>query len=161
MIMVVRCATRQTANIAFEAVRATWYWVRCTRVAPLKPHRLFDMGLEKYVVASAINGMLAQRYPPHLRPLLRNESCRCQPSTCSPVFARSEQTPSRSASKAAIIRFSGRTGIFELISADDRLKDLVKSGTTLIQLQRFCMNEATRGFERGPRARHAGAHHRG
>ena len=111
---------------------------------------MFDMGLEKYVVASAINGMLVRFGPPHLHPMLRDERRR-RLNHC--LFAEYgltvEQTPVAVGCGCHSTGFSGRTGIFELISADDRLKDLVKSeDTTRIQLATV-LHQRYQGLERG------------
>ena len=63
VIMVGEMRDAETANIAFKAA-LTGHMVLSTLHTSSAIEtfvRLFDMGLEKYVVASAINGMLAQR----------------------------------------------------------------------------------------------------
>ena len=88
------------------------------------------MGLERYVVASALNGMLAQR-------LVRRACTQCAYQIDVPENAKSHfETHEIPVEKLLDTMgcdachqtgYSGRIGIFELIEADDELKDLVKS----------------------------------
>ncbi|MGC6418062.1 MAG: GspE/PulE family protein [Bradymonadia bacterium] len=154
VIMVGEMRDAETANIAFKAA-LTGHMVLSTLHTSSAIEtfvRLFDMGLEKYVVASAINGMLAQR-------LVRRICAHCceMKAADAPtidLFAEYglavEQTPVAVGCESCHnTGFSGRTGIFELISADDRLKDLVKSeDTTRIQLATVLHERGHQGLRR-------------
>ena len=154
VIMVGEMRDAETANIAFKAA-LTGHMVLSTLHTSSAIEtfvRLFDMGLEKYVVASAINGMLAQR-------LVRRICTQCYEmkdadASTIDLFAEYgltvEQTPVAVGCESChSTGFSGRTGIFELISADDRLKDLVKSeDTTRIQLATVLHQRGHQGLRR-------------
>ena len=88
--------------------------------------RLFDMGLERYVVASALNGLLAQRL---VRCLCPDCKVVAQPNPLVDEELNLGTTHYEAVGCPAchMTGYSGRTGLFELIETHDELKDLVKS----------------------------------
>jgi type IV pilus assembly protein PilB len=114
--------------------------------------RLFDMGLERYVVASALNGMLAQR-------LVRRVCTQCRKATAVSDDMRSvfdsegiavdhiyEATGCEACNQTG---YAGRTGLFELIIADDALKDLVKADTlSRVELAQRLLDRGHHGLRR-------------
>ncbi|MBV70532.1 MAG: type II secretion system protein GspE [Myxococcales bacterium] len=152
VIMVGEMRDSETANIAFKAA-LTGHLVLSTLHTSSAIEtfvRLFDMGLERYVVASAINGMLAQR-------LVRRVCLKC--CELAPVDDSSKglfdahgidvsRFPRpRGCDQCNQTGYKGRIGIFELISADDQLKDLVKSEqTSRVQLAEFLHRKGHQGL---------------
>ena len=148
VIMVGEMRDAETADIAFKAA-LTGHLVLSTLHTSSAIEtfvRLFDMGLERYVVASALNGMLAQR-------LVRRVCTVCRRSVpitedVRALFASEnievdELYEATGCEHCNHTGYSGRTGLFELIIADDALKDLVKTeNLSRVEL-------AQRLFERG------------
>ncbi len=134
VMMVGEMRDAETADIAFKAA-LTGHLVLSsihTNSAIETFVRIFDMGLERYVVASALEGLLAQR-------LVRRLCARCaQPKPVSKsdlaIFDETLQPPDQVMVPVGCeachgIGYHGRTGIFELIEVDDELMDLMKSET--------------------------------
>jgi type II secretory ATPase GspE/PulE/Tfp pilus assembly ATPase PilB-like protein len=93
--------------------------------------RLIDMGLERFVVASAVRAIVCQRLIRLLCPDCRIE---VQPDEAAIALLRGE-SPARIHVEKGCERcdgtgFRGRTAIFELVEVDDELADLVKSEKT-------------------------------
>jgi len=154
VIMVGEMRDAETADIAFKAA-LTGHLVLSTLHTSSAIEtfvRLFDMGLERYVVASALNGMLAQR-------LVRRVCQACgQPTSVTPdtkllfepfgIDIDSLYT-AVGCDQCHGTGYSGRIGIFELIEADDELKDLVKSeNASRVELAQFLENRGYLGLRR-------------
>ena len=133
VVMIGEIRDLETAQIAVQAsltghlVLATLH----TNDAPGAVTRLIDMGIEPYLLASTLNGVLAQRL---VRKLC--QACRApyEPDAVErSVFgdeAANDSAPERlyKAVGCAACNFSGykgRTGIYELLVADDALRHLV------------------------------------
>ena len=134
VIMVGEMRDAETADIAFKAA-LTGHLVLSTLHTSSAIEtfvRLFDMGLERYVVASALNGMLAQR-------LVRKVCIHCRrlgvvTDDLKAAFEAEDIVLQEFYESAGCEHcngtgYAGRTGLFELIIADDALKDLVKADT--------------------------------
>ena len=132
VVMIGEIRDLETAQIAVQAsltghlVLATLH----TNDAPGAVTRLIDMGIEPYLLASTLNGVLAQR-------LVRKLCAECkspyEPDATGALGLR--QAPSPSASTApsgcGACNFSGyrgRTGIYELLVADDELRHRIHDG---------------------------------
>ena len=135
VIMVGEMRDSETADIAFKAA-LTGHLVLSsihTNSAIETFVRIFDMGLERYVVASALEGLLAQR-------LVRRLCSLCaEPKVLSKseleLFDDTLPRPTTVMSPRGCdgchgIGYIGRTGIFELIEVDDELMDLMKAETS-------------------------------
>jgi general secretion pathway protein E len=136
VVMIGEIRDLETAQIAVQAsltghlVLATLH----TNDAPGAVTRLIDMGIEPYLLASTLNGVLAQRLVRRLCP-----ECRApyEPdATERAVFAsprpsaKAEAAPERlyKAVGCGACNFSGyrgRTGIYELFIADDVTRRLI------------------------------------
>ncbi|MEE2755647.1 MAG: GspE/PulE family protein [Myxococcota bacterium] len=152
VIMVGEMRDAETADIAFKAA-LTGHLVLSTLHTSSAIEtfvRLFDMGLERYVVASAINGMLAQRL---VRRICQN-CCELAPVNDSSKLLFEEHgieishfPRPRGCEQCNQTGYQGRVGIFELISADDQLKDMVKSEqTSRVQLADFLQQKGHQGL---------------
>jgi len=116
VIMIGEIRDVETAQIAIQAsltghlVLATVH----TNDAPSSVTRLIDMGVEPYLLSSSLLGVLAQRL---VRKLCvhcrrRDDNGRWHPVGCE----RCMQTG-----------YKGRTGVYELMSLDDKLRSLIHS----------------------------------
>jgi general secretion pathway protein E len=116
VIMIGEIRDVETAQIAIQAsltghlVLATVH----TNDAPSSVTRLIDMGVEPYLLSSSLLGVLAQRL---VRKLCvhcrrRDDNGRWHPVGCE----RCLQTG-----------YKGRTGVYELMSLDDKLRSLIHS----------------------------------
>ncbi len=154
VIMVGEMRDAETADIAFKA-SLTGHLVLSTlhtNSAIETFVRLFDMGLERYVVAAALNGMVAQR-------LVRTLCTACRTEVSSDEVA-TKLLREHDITEATLFEatgcdscngtgYVGRTGIFELIEADDQLKDLVKSeATTRVELSDFLDGRGYQGLRK-------------
>jgi general secretion pathway protein E len=118
----------ETAQIAVQAsltghlVLATLH----TNDAPGAVTRLIDMGIEAYLLASTLNGVLAQRLVRKLCPECKSPY---EPDTAEKsIFGRSVPDRIYRAVGCGACNFSGykgRTGIYELFMADDQSRHMV------------------------------------
>jgi general secretion pathway protein E len=105
VVMIGEIRDLETAQIAVQAsltghlVLATLH----TNDAPGAVTRLIDMGIEPYLLASTLNGVLAQR-------LVRKVCVECRGAGC------------RTCNTSG---YRGRTGIYELLTVDDELRRLI------------------------------------
>lgn len=127
IIMVGEMRDRESARIAIEAA-LTGHLVLSTlhtNNAPAAPARLVDMGVEPYLVASAIDCVIAQRLARRLC-----TSCR------RPVVVDGMEVGLRRGMKAEVFEpvgcarcrqqgYRGRLGVFEVMSISDEIRSLI------------------------------------
>ena len=128
VVMIGEIRDLETAQIAVQAsltghlVLATLH----TNDAPGAVTRLVDMGIEPYLLASTLNGVLAQRL---VRKLCAECKAPYEPDAAErSVFGRSPADRLYRATGCGACNFSGyrgRTGIYELFTADDELRHLI------------------------------------
>jgi type II secretory ATPase GspE/PulE/Tfp pilus assembly ATPase PilB-like protein len=132
-----------TAEVAFHAA-LTGHLVFSTlhtNSAVAAIARLFDLGLKPYVVATALEAVLAQR-------LVRKicEHCRERAVVDSgvlrklgPVFERGDITSFRGkgCNKCNHTGYSGRVGLYEVLVPDDHMKNMINAGASVIDLSRL------------------------
>ena len=152
VILVGEMRDGETADIAFKAA-LTGHMVLSslhTNSAMETFVRLFDMGLERYVVASALNAMLSQRL---LRKLCTY--CRAEAPFDRDLHEAVGGKPNESleiyhavgCSECYGTGYRGRIGIFELIEVDDELNDIVKSDSlTYVELRHFLEKRGYHGL---------------
>ncbi len=154
VIMVGEMRDAETADIAFKAA-LTGHLVLSslhTGSAIETFVRLFDMGLERYVVASALKGMLGQR-------LVRRLCQRCRRALPDgPELRRQVMAPPGvhvqvygpvGCMGCNHTGYSGRVGIFELIEADDELTDFVKDeSVSRVRLREYLEKRGYMGLAR-------------
>lgn len=143
VIMVAEIRDQETASIATEA-GLTGHFVLSTlhtKNAPGAIVRLLEMGVEPYLIASSLIGVLAQRL---VRQLCQHCKTTYQPS---PALLQSigikEASPSLQLYKGTGCRecnhtgYLGRTGIFELMLVTDYMRQLIlrKSSTAEIEIE--------------------------
>ena len=127
VIMVGEIRDRETAQIAVEAA-LTGHLVLSTlhtRDAPSGLGRLIEMGIEPFMVSSAIDCIVAQRL---VRTLCKN--CKRPQSVPEPVFAAHGLAGAQpfepvGCSRCAGSGYRGRVGVYEVMSVSERLRALI------------------------------------
>jgi general secretion pathway protein E len=115
VIMVGEMRDKETAEIAIQAA-LTGHLVFSTlhtNDAPTGITRLVNMGIEPYLVAATVQGILAQR-------LVRVICTTCRGAGC-PACAETG--------------FKGRTGIFELLEMNEAIRSLVVERAPLVEVR--------------------------
>jgi len=123
VIMIGEIRDYETAQIAIQAsltghlVLATLH----TNDAPSAVTRLTDMGIEPFLLSSSLLGVLAQRLVRKLCPVCRKQDERghWHPVGCP---------------ECGMTGYKGRTGVYELMVADDRIQGLIHSRSAESQL---------------------------
>ncbi len=130
----------ETAEVAFHAA-LTGHLVFSTlhtnsAVATLS--RLFDLGLKPYVVATALEGIIAQRL---VRKICKH--CREVDTPSHELLARLGSLFTQSAITAYKGKgcerchgsgYSGRIGLYEVLTFNDRMRHLISSGATIMEI---------------------------
>ena len=127
VVMIGEIRDLETAQIAVQAsltghlVLATLH----TNDAPGAVTRLIDMGIEPYLLASTLNGVLAQRLIRKLCP------------ECKTPFEENNQRTYRAVGCGAcnFSGYKGRTGIYELLTADDELRHRIHDSSAESELR--------------------------
>jgi general secretion pathway protein E len=129
VIMVGEIRDRETATIAIQAA-LTGHLVFSTlhtNDAPTAVARLIDIGVEPYLIASALIGVVAQR-------LVRKVCPSCRAVVSVPAAAFEGISPEGGALSPAKgsgcsgcrnTGYNGRTALFELLTVNDTLRDLI------------------------------------
>lgn len=152
IIMIGEIRDEETARMAVQA-SLTGHLVFSTlhtNDAPSAVTRMMDLGVEPYLVASSLIGVMGQRLVRRLCP-----SCRApyEPGTAehqelAPLESELESPVTLYAATGCgqcLQRgFSGRQGLFELLRVDGELRDLIAKGSDAGDLRR---SAAQRGFE--------------
>ena len=149
VIMVGEIRDAETAEIAIQAA-LTGHLVFSTlhtNDASGAVSRLLDMGVEDYLLASSLLGVMAQR-------LVRNLCVRCKrPVTVSPEMLREigmgsakaptifEQVGCRDCAGTG---YRGRSGIYELLEVDDQIRKLIIARTPADQIKLAAVNRGMR-----------------
>lgn len=132
-----------TADVAFQGALTGHlvYSTLHTNSAAATIARLFDLGLKPYVVASALEGIIAQRLVRRICP-----ECRA-PAAAEPTLRRrlgalftEEQTASfrgRGCAHCHNSGYRGRLPLYEVLVPDDELRHLIGSGATVLDLTRL------------------------
>jgi type IV pilus assembly protein PilB len=133
----------ETANIAVQA-SLTGHLVLSTlhtNDAPASITRLINIGVEPYLISSAVNAILAQR-------LVRKVCQHCKepykPTDEMREFMALQGFPDqhtfqgKGCDKCRRTGYSGRLGIYELLVMDDSLRDLVTGNPDVTNLRKVC-----------------------
>lgn len=143
VIMLGEIRDPETANIAVQA-SLTGHLVLSTlhtNDAPSSITRLINIGVEPYLISSAVNAILAQR-------LVRKTCSHCkeeyEPSAemmeflTMQGFAEQKYVRGKGCDRCRKTGYSGRLGIYELLVMDDSLRDLVTSNPDVTNLRKVC-----------------------
>jgi len=139
VIMIGEIRDLETAQIAVQAsltghlVLATLH----TNSAAGAVTRLVDMGIEPYLLASTLSGVLAQRLVRKLNPAARqarepDDAERNMLKTAIDPLHREISTLYEPAD--AVTGYRGRTGIYELLAVDEPLRKLIHDGAAESEL---------------------------
>jgi type IV pilus assembly protein PilB len=147
VVMLGEIRDHETAKIAIQAA-LTGHMVLSTlhtNDAPSAVTRLYNIGVEPYLVAAAIRGVLAQR-------LVRKVCSNCkEPMEMTPAIEKSLKRMTggeaqvetlyhgAGCSKCRDTGYAGRVGIYELLVPDDECLDLISSGGTLQELRKHAV----------------------
>jgi len=140
-----------TAEVAFHAALTGHlvYSTLHTNSAVATIARLFDLGLKPYVVATALEGIIAQR-------LVRSVCPDCsQPTAPDPAIL--SRLGSTFAHVGEIRRgvgcdtchgsgYKGRVGIYEILTLDDELRDCIGSGASVLEISRQARQRGLRSI---------------
>jgi type II secretion system protein E len=132
VIMVGEIRDKETAEIAIRAA-LTGHLVFSTlhtNDASGAVTRLIDMGIEPYLVASSVEGLVAQRLVRRLCPVCR------RPRTVDPTFLESIGFPMEMLNTGTLYEavgceecrmtgFRGRTGVYEILVITDQIRPLI------------------------------------
>jgi len=149
VVMVGEIRDLETAEIAVQAsltghlVLATLH----TNTAVGAVTRLRDMGVEPFLLSSSLVGVLAQR----LVRVLDKKLCDPVPASayeCQLMGCDPSQPPTIYKARDDN-SFTGRTGIYELVSVDGRMRTMIHDGAAEHELERYAR-------ERGPSIREDG-----
>ncbi len=152
VIMIGEMRDQETARIGIQAA-LTGHLVFSTlhtNDSPSAVTRLFNIGVEPYLVAAAIRGVLAQR-------LVRKICTSCkEPAELTPQTRRMLDQLGGAGRKVETVYqgagcakcrnsgYAGRIGIFELLVPDDEMLDAISRGASLQEVRRLA--EASGNF---------------
>ena len=156
IVMVGEIRDLETAEIAVQA-SLTGHLVLSTlhtNTAIGAVTRLRDMGVEPFLVASSLIGVLAQRLvrllcPACKRPYEASETeCRKHglPVDPVPTLYRGE-----GCKQCNFTGYRGRTAIFELVEIDDKLRTMIHDGTSEQQLENYARSRSPSIYHDGMR----------
>jgi len=133
VVMIGEIRDLETASIAVQA-SLTGHLVLSTlhtNTAIGAVTRLRDMGVEPFLLASSLIGVLAQRLVRQLCPHCK-ESHAASTSECEWLEVEEAQAPQvyrpRGCDECNQLGYIGRTGVYELIPIDDKLQQMIHDG---------------------------------
>ncbi|MBX3377593.1 MAG: Flp pilus assembly complex ATPase component TadA [Phycisphaeraceae bacterium] len=144
VIMVGEIRDMETAQIAVQAA-LTGHLVLSTlhtNDAPSSLTRLVNIGLEPFLVGAAVNGVLAQRL---VRRLCNHCKAQEKPGEELATFLEMQGLDSgltwvaKGCEKCRQTGFSGRVGIYELLTTDDQLRDVIARNPNVAEFRRTCI----------------------
>jgi type IV pilus assembly protein PilB len=144
VIMLGEIRDQETAVIAVQAA-LTGHLVLSTlhtNDAPSSITRLVNIGLEPFLVGAAVNSVLAQR-------LIRRLCVHCkqmekpsedlQEFLSLHSFDADEIWVSKGCDRCRNTGYSGRVGIYELLTVDDQLRDVIARNPNVSEFRRLCI----------------------
>ncbi len=152
VIMVGEIRDRETAEIAIQSA-LTGHLVFSTlhtNDSFSAPHRLLDMGVESYLIASSVLMILAQRLVRVICPHCKQET---GPSEIDALFLQQEGIrlePGRvlyrgaGCSHCANTGYIGRTGIYELLPLTGKIREAIIKKVTAEEIRNAAMAEGIR-----------------
>ena len=148
VIMVGEMRDRDSAHMAIDAA-LTGHLVLSTlhtNDAPGAPMRLVDMGMEPYLVASAINCVIAQRLARKLcescrKPIMVPGSHVDLPELESFQIYDAEGCP-----RCRQTGYDGRVGIYEIMSITDSIRQMIVTRAATHDLRRVALEEGMTGL---------------
>ncbi len=144
VIMLGEIRDHETAHTAVQAA-LTGHLVLSTlhtNDAPSSVTRLVNIGLEPFLVGAAVNAVLAQRL---VRRICEHCKQRQAPGEELAEFLELNGMPADSiyvgagCDKCRNTGYSGRVGIYELLVADDQLRDVIARNPNVSEFRRLCI----------------------
>jgi type II secretory ATPase GspE/PulE/Tfp pilus assembly ATPase PilB-like protein/DNA-binding response OmpR family regulator len=140
----------ETAEVAFHAALTgnQVFSTLHTNSAIATIARLFDLGLKPYVVATALEGIIAQRLVRRICP-----ACRTEVDIDAGVsrrlghaFMRDDLRAYRGTgcAKCHGTGYSRRVGLYEVLLADDVLRDQISGGASMLEINRLARQRGMR-----------------
>nr|MBN2277687.1 Flp pilus assembly complex ATPase component TadA [candidate division Zixibacteria bacterium] len=125
-----------------------------TNDAPGSIARLVDMGIEKYLVASALKGILAQRLLrtncPHCKEEYQPQEYQLHLAGLTGLRESAKFYRGTGCSRCRMTGFKGLTGIFELVVVDDIVSEMIATGASDGQIRQQALSRGYRPlFEAG------------
>ncbi|NCO41704.1 MAG: type II secretion system protein GspE [Armatimonadetes bacterium CG_4_10_14_3_um_filter_66_18] len=101
--------------------------------------RLLEMGVEPYLAASSIEGVLAQR-------LVRVLCPTCRPKEFPPLTYSDSGVPRGGATPVGCDHckytgYYGRTGVYELLEMDQQIRDMIGERRAMGDIEEYCMSK--------------------
>jgi len=144
VIMLGEIRDHETAHIAVQAA-LTGHLVLSTlhtNDAPSSITRLVNIGLEPFLVGAAVNAVLAQRL---VRRLCTHCKAEESPSEEMREFlelqgmATDKMWVAKGCDRCRKSGYSGRVGIYELLTIDDQLRDIIARNPNVAEFRRLCI----------------------
>ncbi|WP_428940059.1 GspE/PulE family protein [Fontivita pretiosa] len=143
VIMLGEIRDKETAEIAVQAA-LTGHLVLSTlhtNDAPSSITRLINIGVESYLIAAAVNAVLAQRLVRRICQHCREEytpSDEMREFLLLQGFTADKCQRGRGCDRCRKTGYSGRLGIYELMVLDDAMRDVVTSNPDVTHLRKLC-----------------------
>ena len=144
VIMLGEIRDSETAQIAVQAA-LTGHLVLSTlhtNDAPASITRLVNIGLEPFLVGAAVNGVLAQRLVRRLCAACKHQQ---KPTDEMAEFLQMQGLDAelvwapKGCDKCRHTGYSGRVGIYELLTVDDQLRDVIARNPNVAEFRRTCI----------------------
>ena len=141
----------ETAEVAFHAALTGHlvYSTLHTNSAIATIARLFDLGLKPYVVATALEGGIAQRLVRQVCPVCREEVAvdKVLRDRLGRAFAPIERVyRGKGCSNCHGSGYKGRVGLYEVLTLDDALRDRIGGGASVLEIRRAVREQGLRGI---------------
>ncbi|MEW6015810.1 MAG: ATPase, T2SS/T4P/T4SS family [Candidatus Zixiibacteriota bacterium] len=112
-----------------------------TNDAPSSINRLIDMGIENYLVASSLKGILAQRLLrtncPHCAEEYKPQDVHIRFSHLDTATTRIRFMKGSGCTRCRMTGYMGQIGIYELVEVDDTISEMIISGASEIQIRNY------------------------
>ncbi len=154
IILVGEIRDMETAEMAFRA-SMTGHLVLSTlhtNDAPSAPTRLVDMGIEPYLIASSLIGVVAQRLVRRICPRCREE-VEASDMELDRLELSADQAKKikfhhgRGCAMCRNTGYSGRIGVYELMALTPELRDAIAAGANASELRRVALRGGMRGLK--------------
>ncbi len=146
VIMVGEIRDRETAHIAVEAA-LTGHLVLSTlhtRDAPSALGRLIDMGIEPFLISSAIDCVVAQRLVRVLCPHCKQPSKAPEAMLAEYGLYESEAFEPVGCTRCATTGYRGRMGIYEVMSVSEEIRSIVLKRGSVDEIAATAMGQGMR-----------------
>jgi type IV pilus assembly protein PilB len=144
VLMLGEIRDQETAHVAVQAA-LTGHLVLSTlhtNDAPSSITRLINIGLEPFLVGAAVNGVLAQRLIRRLClncKVLETPSDEIREFLAMQSFESNEVWVAKGCDKCRQTGYAGRVGIYEMLSIDDQVRDIISRNPNVSEFRRLCI----------------------